>query len=584
MSRGDDDLRIRPGRIRDGRGAGGKAKSFVAQVMTAARKAGHTGYRLNGVRAGRGRSTFGRGRFAGTARRLSSSARRVVVKARVVRHRGQRFRAAPLNKHLAYLKREGVTRDGADARLFDREGEAADARAFAERCGEDRHHFRFIVSPEDAPAMSDLRGFTRDLMAQAEHDLGTRLDWVAIDHWNTDQPHVHVLIRGRDDDGADLVISRDYISKGLRGRAEELVTLELGQRSGQEIRTTLEAEVGAERWTGLDQALRSLADENAGVADLRPGLPEPADPELRRLLVGRAQTLERFGLSERIAPAMWTLRPGAEETLRELSIKGDIIKTMHRAMASHGERALGDFAVHDHPDAAIVGRLADRGLHDELAGTAYVVIDGVDGRVHHLRLPDLEATGDTPVGGIVEASLRDLGDGGRRLAIVGRSDLPIDRQVASSGATWLDRVQVARDPVPLAGGGFGAEVRAALEQRADHLVTEGLARRQGQRVIFARDLLGTLKARELDAAAGSIAQRTGLEPRPAKDGDQVAGVYRQRLDLASGRFAMLDDGLGFQLVPWRPALEQHLGRQVSGVVAPGGGIDWSFGRKRGLAL
>jgi len=87
---------------------------------------------------------------------LRSNARRVVMKARVVRHRGSRFRSAPLPKDLAYLKREGVTRDGADARY-----DVADERAFAERCEDDRHHFRFIISPEDGAALGDLKTFTR---------------------------------------------------------------------------------------------------------------------------------------------------------------------------------------------------------------------------------------------------------------------------------------------------------------------------------------------------------------------------------------------------------------------------------------
>ena len=152
-----------------------------------------------------------------------------------------------------------------------RASEAADERAFAERCEDDRHHFRFIVSPEDAAQLADLRTFTRELMADVERDLGTRLDWVAIDHWNTDNPHVHVLIRGKAEDGQDLVISRDYISRGFRDRAAERVTLELGPRSELEIRSALEREVDAERWTSLDRALRDIADENGGVADLRPG-------------------------------------------------------------------------------------------------------------------------------------------------------------------------------------------------------------------------------------------------------------------------------------------------------------------------
>src|SRR6202012_5270146 len=101
----------------------------------------------------------------------------------------------------------------------------ADGRAFIERGREDRHQFRFIVAPEDSVEMSDLRGFTRDLMRQMENDLGTKLDWVAVDHHNTGHPHTHVVVRGRDDLGQDLVIARDYVAHGMRERAAEIVTL-----------------------------------------------------------------------------------------------------------------------------------------------------------------------------------------------------------------------------------------------------------------------------------------------------------------------------------------------------------------------
>jgi type IV secretory pathway VirD2 relaxase len=198
---------------------------------------------------------------------------------------------------MTYLKRDGVTRDGADANMFDVRSEAVDERAFAQRCEDYRHHFRFIVSPEDAAEMADLRA--RELMADAERDLGTRLDWIAVDHWNTDNPHIHVLVRGRSDDGQDLVISRDYISHGFRAQAEERLTIELGPRSEQEIRSALGREVEAKRWTNLDRALRNLADEGAGIADLRPSVQE-SDPELRRLMVGRVAKLERLGLAEQV--------------------------------------------------------------------------------------------------------------------------------------------------------------------------------------------------------------------------------------------------------------------------------------------
>lgn len=584
MSGRDDEVRVRPGRVRDGGRGAGKPQSFVGQVMRAARKAGHTGPGLGRGVSGRA-GGFGRGRAAAATLALRSPQRRVVIKARVVRQRGARFRSAPLAKHLSYLQRDGVTRDGVEARLFDARGDNADVSAFAERCADDRHHFRFIVSPEDAPEMADLRAFTRDLMARASQDLGTPMDWVAVDHWNTDQPHVHVLARGVGEDGADLVISREYISRGFRTRAEELVGLELGPRSEQAIRSGLEREVGAERWTGLDRALRAAADEDAGVADLRPGSEASPDGDLRRLMIGRAQVLERLGLADPAGPAQWTLRPDAEAILRAMADRGDVIRTMHRALArGRPELDTAAFAIHGEDQPSVLGRLADRGLQDELKGSAYVVIEGVDGRAHHVRFGSLEATGDAAVGAVVEVRPFEGQDGQRRISLAVRSDLPLEAQVRSSGATWLDRTLIAREPIALAGSGFGAEVRDALAKRADHLAAEGLASRQGARTLFARDLLDTLRRREIDAASAKLSAETGLPHVGSAEGEHVAGVYRQRVQLASGRFAMIDAGLGFELVPWKPALEEHVGRHVSGVVQPGGSIAWSFGRTRGLGI
>ncbi|MCX7587290.1 relaxase/mobilization nuclease domain-containing protein [Phenylobacterium sp. 58.2.17] len=581
MPGSDDDFQLRPGRMRGGGAKAGAVGSFVGQVHQATMKAGGRGGGPSKRAAG---SRFGRGRSAALARGLRSPGRRVVITARIVRHAGARFRAASLARHVAYLEREGVTRDGQRARMFDARSEQADVDGFASRCDGDRHHFRFIVSPEDAGQLADLRTFTRELMDDAARDLGTDLEWVAVDHWNTDNPHVHVLVRGRSDDVRDLVIGRDYISRGLRARAEARVTLELGPRSERDVAAALARDVAAERWTKLDRSLRTLADHGGGLIDLRPDGAD-ADPELRRLMVGRARTLERLGLADPAGVARWTLRPGHEETLRALSIRGDIIKTLHRAMSQAGRAPEpAGFAVHDEdPRDPVLGRLIERGLHDELRGSAYVVIDGVDGRSHHLRFDDLEATGDAKPGAIVELRTWTDARGDPRLALATRSDLPLEAQVGAPGATWLDRQLVARDPVET-GGGFGAEVRAALDERMAHLVELGLARRRDQRVAFAAGLLDTLRSRELGAAVTQLAAETGLAHRPSAAGEFVAGAYRQRLDLASGRFAMIDDGLGFQLVPWRPALDPHLGRQVSGMMAVGGSVDWSFGRRRNLGL
>ena len=248
-------------------------------------------------------------------------------------------------------------------------------------------------------------------------------------------------------------------------------------------------------------------------------------------------------------------------------------------------RAQTDFAIEDTPAAPVLGRLVERGLHDELSGEAYAVIDAVDGRVHHLRFCDLEATGDTSEGGIVETRVWRSDNGGhQRMALVGRSDLNLQTQIGANGATWLDRLQLAKTQAPLSMAGFGAEVRGALDRRADHLVAEGLATRNGRRVTFARDLLKTLRKQELDAAAARVESETGMPRRNSTVGDRISGTYRRRLDLASGRFAMVDNGLGFELVPWKPQLERHLGQTVTGTMTPGGGIDWILGRKRGLSV
>ncbi|QGM99885.1 relaxase/mobilization nuclease domain-containing protein [Methylocystis parvus] len=583
MNDGDNDLRLRPGRIRQ-RGRSQSSRSFVAQVLIAANRAG--GVATHGQLGAKRRSTFGRGRGRAFALDwgLLSTARRVVVKARVVRNKGRAFRSAPLATHIAYLKREGVTRDEERACMFDAGSDRADAGAFAERCKDDRHHFRFIVSPEDAMELEDLRAFARDLMREAERDLETKLDWIGVDHWNTDNPHIHLLIRGKADDGKDLVISRDYISNGMRARAEHLVGLELGPKPEREIADDLTREVDAERWTRLDRAIAASVDEN-GVVDLRPGA-DGWNADIDRYKIGRLQKLQRLGLAFLAGPAQWTLAENAESTLRDLGLRGDIIKTMHRALGeARIARGVADFSIHGEDDSpSIIGRLVARGLSDELTEKAYAIVDGVDGRAHHLRFSTIEATSDATPGAIVELRRFTDARGAERIALAVRSDLSLAEQIQTEGATWLDRRLVERSETWLSHAGFGQDVREALSARIDHLSVNGLARRDGQRVMFARDLLGTLRRRELEAIGGKLAGETGLSYQPKAEGASVAGIYRQRLALASGRFAMIDDGLGFQLVPWSPSLESKLGRHISGVMSPGGGVDWSFGRKRGLGI
>lgn len=575
----DDDFRVRPGRIRSP--GAQRARPFIAQALAATQRAGGMG---RGRQGGGGRSTFGRGRVASAHanRFLSNRSRGVVIKARVVKHGP---RVAPLTPHLRYLRREGVTQDGEKAKLLGPDQDEVDPKAFVERCADDRHHFRFIVSPDDAVEMQDLKRFTRDLMMQAEHDLGTKLDWAAVDHWNTEHPHVHVIVRGKAQDGEDLVIARDYIREGMRGRAQELVTRELGIRNDVEIRRAVERQVDADRWTQLDRQIQRDAGEH-GIIDMRP-VPDRRPDTFEVLKVGRLRRLEGLGLARQIEPGRWALEEHAEATLRQMGQRNDIIKRIHRGLAEHGvERPQASWVLaSEETDHPVIGRLVGRGLDDELNGTAFAVVDGIDGRTHHVHLSSLEATTDAPMGAIVELRRFEDAKGRTRVALAVRSDFPLEQQIEAQGATWLDRQAVAKEP-PELGGGFGAAVRDAMRRRSDHLVREGLAQREGERVRFDRGLLSTLREREVRAAGETFARREGRTFDPVVPGDNVAGVYRQRFTLASGRYAMIDNGLGFQLVPWTPAIEKQIGKAVSGITRESGAVAWGFSRSRdtGVAM
>ena len=338
--------------------------------------------------------------------------------------------------------------------------------------------------------------------------------------------------------------------------------------------------------------------------------------------------------------------------------RGDIIRTMQRVNGG----AQRELAVFEPGEKArpIIGRVAAKGLVDELYDKGYLVLDGIDGKTHYVALPAKTELAPYPVGAVVEArgagevraadrniaalatdglyrtdhhltvvkaqaapgrdpaevvgthvrrleALRradiverlaegvwqvpaDLPEQGRQydaqraggVVVELKSHLPIERQARVIGATWLDQ-QLIGGGEGLGEVGFGGDVRQALQQRADFLAGKGLAERRGQRVILARNRLATLRNRDLAQAAQNIAAETGLEHRAVGDGERVSGVYRRSVMLASGRFAMLDDGKGFSLVPWKPVLDHRLGQSVAATIR-GTSVSWEFGKQRRLAI
>lgn len=403
MSAGDDSrFRPRPGRIRADMPKVGRARSFLTRVRTVTRQQqaasggsgrpresgpSHAPSREGSIASGRG-VRRGRGATFVRARNLSNGwshrrpgSRRVIVKSRSVRAAGRNGKAAA---HLRYIQRDGTARDGERGRLYSGIEDRADGDAFLDRGRDDRHQFRFIVSPEDAGDLADLTDYTRDLMAQVEADLGTKLDWVAVNHHNTGHPHVHVVVNGRDELGEDLVINGDYLANGIRERASELVTLELGPVTEIEQRRKLVAEIDQDRFTRIDRAV--LAEAEDRFLDLRHELDDPRGHADRTLRLRRLSKLGDMGLATEHAPGVWELSEQLEPTLREMGERGDIIRTMQKALRAEGaERDPMSFAIHDAaPAEPIVGRVIDKHLSDELGEELTLVVDGIDGRTHHV--------------------------------------------------------------------------------------------------------------------------------------------------------------------------------------------------------
>lgn len=409
----------------------GNDRPFAHRMRGAVNRAGGTVARkassFTGVRIGRG---SGVGRIL--ASRGGGTGRRVVVKARIVKLGGKGQGAAIA--HLRYLQRDGTTREGERGLLYGRADEAIDGKVFLERGSGDRHQFRFIVAPEDGAEYEDLKPLVRRWMAQVEQDLGTKLDWVAVDHFNTGHPHSHVIVRGKDDRGKDLIIAREYMTQGLRARAAELVDLDLGPRSPQEIMRANLREVEQERFTGIDRRLLQAVGEDGLV---RPAHHEGVEQSLR---AGRLQTLGRMGLAREEGRGSWRLDVDLEQTLRAMGERGDIIRTMQRAMIERApERSPADYTIYD-PDeggtAPIIGKVVARGLADEIADRHYLIVDGADGLSHYVDIGiDASAT-----------SAREL----VRIAPAAVTVRPVDRTVAeiaaAHGGSYSVDLHLQHDP------------------------------------------------------------------------------------------------------------------------------------------
>jgi type IV secretory pathway VirD2 relaxase len=296
-------------------------------------------------------------------------------------------RGASWAAHGTYLAREGAQREGGKGRGFSAEQEAINlSRTLRgwQRSG-DARLWKFIVSPEHADRL-DLKAHTRALVSHIERDLGTRLEWVAIDHHNTDNPHVHLLVRGRDARGQALQIHPDYVKDGIRRRSQDLATQVLGYRSEREIVESRGRAVERLRFTDLDRALLRHSGARGLVTIDGPVPKAAAARAFRKQELRRLQVLEGLGLAEKVWTRTWRLSPQLEPALRQAQLSGDIIKARARHQASLSDPRLPMTITRIEAGTVITGRVVGTGLADELRDKRYLLIESQD-RLHYVPQP-----------------------------------------------------------------------------------------------------------------------------------------------------------------------------------------------------
>ncbi|UPT63038.1 MAG: DUF3363 domain-containing protein [Hyphomonadaceae bacterium JAD_PAG50586_4] len=485
----EDEFRGRFGRARDGR-CGGTSGVLGARLTKAMKGAGVRASMLTSAGAVRG--------FAGDRRQ------RLVAKVSFHKHGfagaiGGGGGGGKLMAHAQYLERDGAAREGERGQFYDRELDVAeDARErLQDWASEDKRHFRLMLAPESGARIvgeeGDLKDFTRETMARMERDLGAQLDWVAVDHHNTDNPHVHVIVRGVRRDGTELLLPREYVSHGLREAARDVATGILGERSIADERLKLEREAQAHSLNRLDRALEQ--ELNAAREVRLQDLGREQSPEFANALRARARELERMGLAQEVRRNV-------------LKLERDWLERLEAARPLDIRRELTRARLYEPRLGPVIGEVKELGPRGDNPDRAVLVVETPSlGRV-------LLNTGMREIERLEQGSLVALKPAGRGAEIDVISARSLDAQIQARADTLLDREldRIARGQkreLPQL-----ERVEAALGERAQHLEREGWGLRSESGKFYFRDgAREALRAGELDRAGLDHAREHGLAYR-----------------------------------------------------------------------
>ena len=530
----------------------------------------------------------------GEGSRTDASSRRVVVKVRVVQVGAEWGRNAA-KLHLAYLERDGVERDDGPGGLYGAVG-SVDHSAFEQDASGEKHQFRIVLSPEDGQEL-DLQAYVRTYMQRLERDLGRTLCWAAVNHYNTDNAHAHIVIRGVDAHGDEVRMSRQYVSHGLRDRAEELATEELGPRPERARVRQLEREIQREGHTSLDRSLERRAV--AGVVRIASN--REGDARLRAALKARLEVLESFGLAERVRRRAWKVSPRLRSELEQMQRRAEGLRAIAAVLrVSPGQCRVVDRAEPREGHRAelergVQGVIRWKGLDEQ--GQFCVVVETTRGAAYHLPVSNrvaersrvgqvLELKRAVDKDGRIEEIARkhgwicDLGAAPepsqeafrRRLEQLERMQLairdgqdrwrlredfraelakgkqqpywqllslqvdpqPLRDQITYAGYVWLDRVSLGE----LGSTGFGREVRDALRLRHDHLRSLRLTPEDPKLRWQLRELQQRRLGQALASARGRVAVRAQEGFQGTLELHREANGQRFAEIRAAGRFVL----------------------------------------------
>ncbi|MFC7293013.1 DUF3363 domain-containing protein [Hirschia litorea] len=631
----EDEFRVRLGRIRD------KHTQREFPLQKRIRNLANKSKYQNGYQ-----TRYARGRLAALESKLHIQKtdniyrRRVLIKTHIAKPSKHLGRSG-FKIHLKYLQREGVDKDGIGGELYSSERTVVSEENFLARSAHDRHQFRFILSAEDSNDLLDMKQITRKLMAQVEKDLGAKLDWLGVDHYNTEHPHSHIVLRGKDKSGRDLVIAREYLSHGMRLRAEDLITKELGLRSDREIFESKKLEITKDCFTRLDRDIENRI-RNGGVIDQFDG---PLRLKFEHAFVRqRLQYLQSQNLAD-FTEGEWKLKSDWQEVLRARGKRGDLVRSfVHQHDRDSVDQALNFIEERQGNWTTLLGAVVKQGLVDELQDQRYIIIEDQNAQRWHMALGKSQTTIHPSNGAIVRVEKKSLepkpsdikidqiakrnvgrysdqmhcefepGDsiayrlaikrrleGLRRKGIVDlvgkdvwkiptdyltristleskpidqaklsvKSWMPLDKQITANGYTWLDS---QKDVLK----GRFAE---AKEKRIVYLRQKGWLK--GKEVELSDTSQRLLRNQETKRVLAIEINQSKRNPIDLVSGGSIFGRYEKSLYLAKGRMALIGNAHQFAIVPWRPALERHLGREMLFEMGRRN-ISWKLGKEQDL--